>query len=92
MFAFHNFILFYLYVVVFFSSSGFSFSKCHAEIKVPADPHLHQIFDGEEFSKYARFWTRGYDVYTPNKVIYFLFSFFFFAVISTEKGYTIINL
>ena len=36
-------------------SGGFSFSKCHAERKVPSDPHLHQIFDGEEFSKYARY-------------------------------------
>jgi hypothetical protein len=49
-------------------SAGFSFSKCHAERKVPPDPHLHQLFDGEEFSKFARLWTRGYDVYTPHKV------------------------
>ena len=27
------------------------------------------IFDGEEFAKYARLWTRGYDVYTPNRVL-----------------------
>ena len=35
-------------------SAGFSFSKCHAERKVPPDPHLHQCWDGEEFAKYAR--------------------------------------
>ena len=93
-------------------SAGFSFSKCHAEHKVPPDPHLHQCWDGEEFAKYARYlqsssssssssissllislsilislslsllfflffvyvwccrlWTRGYDVYTPHKII-----------------------
>lgn len=26
-----------------------------------------QIFDGEEFSKMARLWTHGYDVYTPKR-------------------------
>ncbi len=36
-------------------SAGFSFSKCHAERKVPPDPHLHQCWDGEEFAKYARY-------------------------------------
>ncbi|CAN0389297.1 unnamed protein product, partial [Discosporangium mesarthrocarpum] len=47
--------------------AGYSFSKCHAERAVPYDPYLNQIFDGEEFSKMARLWTRGYDVYTPRK-------------------------
>eukprot|EP01038_Epipyxis_sp_PR26KG_P013764 gene13764-18460_t len=50
-------------------SAGFSFSKCHAENKVPNDPQLRLIYDADEFVKYARLWTRGYDVYTPNKVI-----------------------
>jgi len=27
------------------------------------------LFDGEEFSRFARFWTHGYDVYTPNKIV-----------------------
>lgn len=48
-------------------SAGFSFSKCHAEVKVPNDPSLPMIFEGEEFSKFARLWTRGYDVYTPSR-------------------------
>lgn len=26
-----------------------------------------QIFDGEEFSRMARLWTNGYDVYTPRR-------------------------
>lgn len=41
------------------------------ELKTPADPHLHQLFYGEEVSKFARLWTRGYDVYTPYKNIAF---------------------
>lgn len=48
--------------------AGLSFSKCHAELKVPVDPHTPGIFDGEEFNRAARFFTYGYDVYTPNRV------------------------
>jgi hypothetical protein len=51
-------------------SAGFSFSKCHAERKVPYDPLLPFIFDGEEFTRFARFWTRGYDIYSPNEIIF----------------------
>jgi len=50
-------------------AAGMSFSKCHAEDKVPNDPNLPMIFDGEEFSKFARLWTRGYDVYSPSRII-----------------------
>lgn len=49
--------------------AGLSFSKCHAERKVPYDPHTPHIFDGEEFSRAARFWTWGYDIYSPNRVL-----------------------
>jgi hypothetical protein len=48
--------------------AGLSFSKCHAELKVMVDPHTPHIFDGEEFNRAARFWTYGYDIYTPNHV------------------------
>ena len=48
--------------------AGLSFSKCHAELKVPVDPHTPGIFDGEEFNRAARFWTYGYDIYTPHRV------------------------
>ena len=48
-------------------AAGFSFSKCHAEIMVPNDPYLCNIFDGEEFSRGARLWTHGYDFYTPHR-------------------------
>ena len=51
--------------------AGLSFSKCHAEKKVPYDIHLPMIFDGEEFSRAARFWTYGYDIYTPHRVYVF---------------------
>ncbi|KAL3807889.1 hypothetical protein ACHAXA_009653 [Cyclostephanos tholiformis] len=48
--------------------AGLSFSKCHAELKVPVDPHTPGIFDGEEFNRASRFWTYGYDIYTPHRV------------------------
>ena len=48
--------------------AGLSFSKCHAELKVPVDPHCPHIFNGEEFNRAARFWTHGYDIYTPNDI------------------------
>lgn len=48
--------------------AGLSFSKCHAERKAPYDPHTPFIFDGEEFSRAVRFWTWGYDIYTPHRV------------------------
>lgn len=48
--------------------AGLAFSKCHAEIKVPVDPHTPGIFDGEEFNRGARFFTHGYDIYTPHRV------------------------
>eukprot|EP00494_Astrolonche_serrata_P023103 UN23360 len=49
--------------------AGLSFSKCHAEINSPYDPHLKQIWTGEEFSRGARFYTKGYDLYTPTRPI-----------------------
>jgi hypothetical protein len=48
--------------------AGLSFSKCHADLKVPVDPHTPHIFDGEEFNRAARYFTHGYDIYTPNHV------------------------
>jgi len=48
-------------------AAGYSFSKCHAERQTPYDPQLPEIFDGEEFSRAARLWTRGYDFYTPHR-------------------------
>ncbi len=50
-------------------SAAFSFSKCHAVRKVPYDPNLLYLFDGEEFTHMAKLWTRGYDVYSPDKML-----------------------
>jgi hypothetical protein len=36
-------------------SAGFSFSKCHAVQKVPADPNLQMIFGQDEFTTFARY-------------------------------------
>lgn len=50
-------------------AAGLSFARCHAERAVPYDPHTPYIFWGEEFSRTARFFTRGYDVYTPPRTV-----------------------
>jgi len=49
-------------------SAGMSFGKCHAEENVPNDPNLQMIFDADEFARFARLWTRGYDVYSPSSI------------------------
>jgi len=38
-------------------------------LNVPYDPYLPNIFDGEELSRGFRYFTHGYDVYTPDKVL-----------------------
>jgi hypothetical protein len=50
-------------------SAAFSFSKCHVEETAPYDPFTPHIFSAEQFPRFARFWTRGYDVYTPSRNI-----------------------
>ena len=49
--------------------AGLSFSKCHADLNVPYDPYLPNMFDGEEVSRGFRYFTHGYDVYTPDQVL-----------------------
>jgi hypothetical protein len=49
--------------------AGLSFHRCHAELVVPVDPYLDNVFDGEEGSRGIRFFTHGYDVYTPDVVL-----------------------
>lgn len=49
--------------------AGLSFHRCHAELNVPVDPYTDQVFDGEEGSRALRFFTHGYDIYTPDKVL-----------------------
>ncbi|RHZ33365.1 hypothetical protein DYB37_007273 [Aphanomyces astaci] len=46
---------------------GLSFSKCHAETRVPIDPHLEWIFIGEEYVRAMQLWTHGYDMYSPSR-------------------------
>ncbi|KAG7386749.1 hypothetical protein PHYBOEH_008602 [Phytophthora boehmeriae] len=46
--------------------AGFSYSKCHAEKRVPVDSHTLWMFDGEEFLRASRLWTNGYDMYSPS--------------------------
>jgi hypothetical protein len=55
----------------FLWAAGFSFAKCHFDEAAPYDPNLYHIFDGEEFSRMLRAWTRGYDSYTPKRNIVF---------------------
>lgn len=52
-------------------SAAFSFAKCHLEENAPYDNFAPQLLDAEQFSRFARFWTRGYDVYTPTRNIVF---------------------
>ena len=47
--------------------AGLSFGKCHGDRAVPADPLLVGVFDGEEFSRGARLWTSGYDMYSAHR-------------------------
>ena len=47
-------------------SPSFAFAKCHYETNVPHDPFAVQLLETEKFPRYARLWTRGYDVYTPS--------------------------
>jgi len=50
-------------------AAGLSFAKCHAERAAPYDPKTPYVFWGEEFARTARFFTHGYDIYTPDRTI-----------------------
>lgn len=51
----------------YFWGAGLSFSKCHAEYRVPYDRNLPGVFYGEEITRAIRFFTHGYDMYTPDR-------------------------
>lgn len=53
--------------------AGLVFSKAHRVRAVPYDPHLHYLFDGEEFDMAMRLFTHGYDIYAPNDTVLFHF-------------------
>ena len=41
---------------------GLTFSRGHRLLRVPHDPYLAYVFDGEEIGMGARCWTHGYDM------------------------------
>ena len=49
-----------------FWGAGLSFSRGHFILRVPYDPHLPMLFQGEEILITLRGWTSGYDFYTPH--------------------------
>jgi len=53
--------------------AGLVFAKAHRLKSVAYDPHLHYLFDGEEFDMAMRLFTNGYDVYAPNETPLFHF-------------------
>ena len=54
-------------------SANFAFIPAEAVKKVPLDPYTPNLFSGEEFYVAARFWTNGYDFYTPQEDILYHF-------------------
>ena len=50
-------------------SGGFLFSHATAMLEVPYDPYIY--FIGEEITMSARYWTHGYDLFTPTKSMVF---------------------
>jgi hypothetical protein len=56
-------------------AAGMFFCEGKCLKDVPYDPHLPNLFVGEEILHSARIWTSGYDIYTPTKnVIYHLYT------------------
>lgn len=49
-----------------FIAAGYMFLKANFLHKVPFDPMLSGLFQGEEVLLSARFYTNGYDIYAPN--------------------------
>lgn len=52
-----------------FWAAGFSFSLGKMIQECPMDPHLHYLFFGEEHLMAMRYFSHGYDFYTPCKAI-----------------------
>jgi hypothetical protein len=49
-----------------FIAGGFVFARGSLVREVPFDPHLPYLFTGEELLLSARYFTHGWDAYTPN--------------------------
>jgi hypothetical protein len=50
-------------------SGGFIFAHAQAILDAPYDPYIY--FIGEEVTQSVRYWTHGYDIFTPTKVFIF---------------------
>jgi len=57
----------------YFIAAGFIFAPRQFIVDVPFDPHLPNLFTGEEILLTLRAFTNGYDVYTPNRDIVYHF-------------------
>jgi [Skp1-protein]-hydroxyproline N-acetylglucosaminyltransferase len=56
-----------------FIAGGMFFAESKFLSEVPFDPNLPFLFVGEEILQSARFWTHGWDIYTPNENVVFHF-------------------
>lgn len=52
-------------------AAGFIFANSSFLKDVPFDPYLSNLFTGEEILLSTRFWTNGWDIFSPNKNIVF---------------------
>ncbi|OQR96832.1 hypothetical protein THRCLA_07154 [Thraustotheca clavata] len=52
-------------------AGGFNFGTAESALAVRNDPHTPYMFHGEEYSKAARLFTHGYDMYIPTRDIVF---------------------
>lgn len=52
-------------------AAGMMFCEIKAIKEVPFDPNLDNLFVGEEILHSARFWTNGYDIYSPTENVIF---------------------
>jgi hypothetical protein len=65
----------YQYVQTPHVAAGMFFCEGKCIKEVPYDPHLPNLFVGEEILHSARLWTSGYDIYTPNEItVYHLYT------------------
>jgi hypothetical protein len=68
-------------------AAGFSFSAATMFIEVPYDPHLPQLFFGEESSMAARLFTHGYNFFSPTQaVVFHLWSRAHRTTLSTDQS------
>lgn len=65
----------YKYVQTPHIAAGMFFCEGKCIKEVPYDPHLPNLFVGEEILHSARVWTSGYDIYSPSEnVVYHLYT------------------